>query len=71
MCGVGCGRCSDPVLLWLWRGPVAAAPIRRLSWEPLYVAGAAQEMAKKERKKYPALLGCILYTLIRGTLKAI
>ena len=40
-CGVGrrCG--SDPVLLWLWCRPAAAAPIRPLVWEPPYAAGAA------------------------------
>ena len=62
-CGVGYRRGSDPALLWLWRGPVATAPIRPLAWEPPYAAGAAQEIAttttttkrqktkkKKERK---------------------
>jgi len=50
-CGVGC-RCSlDPTLLWLWRRPVATAPIRPLAWEPPYAAGVAQEMAKRQKKK--------------------
>ena len=31
----------DPVLLWLWCGPAAIAPIRPLAWEPPYAAGAA------------------------------
>ena len=44
-CGVGCRRGSDPELLWLWRRPVAAAPIQPLAWEPPYAAGAAQEIA--------------------------
>ena len=44
-CGVGCIRGSDPELLWLWRRPVATAPIRPLAWEPPYAAGAAQEIA--------------------------
>ena len=50
-CGVGrrCG--SDPALLWLWRRPVATAPIRPLAWEPPYAEGAAQEIAKKRQKK--------------------
>jgi len=50
-CGVGrrCG--SDPALLWLWRRPVATAPIRPLAWEPPYAAGAAQEIAKKDKKR--------------------
>ena len=50
-CGVGCRRGSDPTLLWLWRRPVATAPIRPLAWEPPYAAGAAQEIAKRQKKK--------------------
>ena len=40
-CGVGhrCG--SDPMLLWLRHGLVAAAPIRPLAWEPPYATAAA------------------------------
>ena len=50
-CGVG-GRCgSDPMLLWLWRRLATTAPIRPLDWEPPYAMGAAQEMAKKGKKK--------------------
>ena len=49
--GEGCRRGSDPLLLWLWRRPVATAPIRPLAWEPPYAAGAAQEMAKRPKKK--------------------
>ena len=52
-CGVGCRRGLDPVLLWLWRRPVATAPIRPLAWEPPYAAGAAQEIATTTTtKKY-------------------
>ena len=50
-CGVGCRRGSDAALLWLWRRPVATAPIRPLAWEPPYAAGAAQEKAKRPKKK--------------------
>ena len=50
-CGVGCRRGSDPALLWLWRGPVAAALIRPLAWEPPYAVGAAQRNSKKTKKK--------------------
>ena len=39
------------MLLWLWRRLVATAPIRPLAREPPYVAGAAQEMAKRPKKK--------------------
>ena len=42
-CGVGCRHGLDPALLWLWRRPVATAPIQPLAWEPPYAAGAAQE----------------------------
>ena len=48
-CGLQCGL--DLVLLWLWHGPVAAALIRPLAWEPPYVMGAALEKKKKKRKK--------------------
>lgn len=50
-CGIG-GRCgSDPALLWLWRRPAAAAPIKPLDWEPPYAGGADQEMAKRKQKQ--------------------
>ena len=50
-CGVG-HRCGlDPALLWLWRRPVATAPIGPLAWEPPYAAGAAQEIAKRQKIK--------------------
>ena len=50
-CGVGCRRGSDPTLLWLWRRSVAAAPIGPLAWEPPCAVGAAQEMAKRQKKE--------------------
>ena len=49
-CGVGCRLGSDPALLWLWRGLVAAALIRLLAWEPPYAARAALEKAKRQKK---------------------
>ena len=49
-CGVGCRRGSDLALLWLWRRPVATAPIGPLAWESPYAAGAAQEIAKRPKK---------------------
>ena len=49
-CGVGCRHGSDPALLWLWPRPVAMAPIRPLAWEPPYAAGAAQKIAKRQKK---------------------
>ena len=50
-CGVGCRRCSDPTLLWLWYRLAAAAPIRPLAWEPPCAAGASLEKAKRQKKK--------------------
>ena len=56
-CGEGRRRSWDPALLWLWRRPVATAPIRPLAGEPPYAEGAAQEIAttttkdKKTKKK--------------------
>ena len=50
-CGVGHRRGSDPALLWLWRRLAATASIRPLAWEPPNAAGAAQEMAKRQKKK--------------------
>ena len=50
-CGVGHRHSPDPKLLWLWRGLVAAAPIRPLAWEPPYAVGAALEKSKKKKKK--------------------
>ena len=49
-CGVGCRHGSDPTLR-LWCRPVATAPIQPLAWEPPYAMGAAQEMAKRQKKK--------------------
>ena len=50
-CGVGRKHGSDPVLLWLWRRPVATAPVGPLAWESPYAAGAAQEIAKRQKKR--------------------
>ena len=49
-CGVGCRCGSDPVLLWLWCRPAAAAPSRPLAWELPYAAGAALKKKKKKIK---------------------
>ena len=39
------------MLLWLWRRLAATALIGPLAWEPPYAVGAAQEMAKRQKKK--------------------
>ena len=49
-CGVDHKRGSDLALLWFWRRLAAAAPVRPLAWEPPYVAGEAQEMARRQKK---------------------
>ena len=50
-CGAGRRRGLDPPLLWLWRRPVATAPIGPLAWEPPYAAGAALEKTEKKIMK--------------------
>ena len=50
-CGVGCRRGLDSTLLWLWRRPAAAAPIRPLAWEPPCAASAALKKKKKQAKQ--------------------
>ena len=49
-CGAGRRCSSDPMLLWLWCRPAAAAPIQPLAWELPYATGAA--LKKQEYKKY-------------------
>ena len=51
-CGVGHRCSSNPVLLWLWRRPVATALIGRLAWEPPYAIGVAIKIPKKKKKVY-------------------
>ena len=50
-CGAGHRQGSDLVLLWLWRRPAAAAPIRSLAWEPPYAMGAVLKRQNKKKKK--------------------
>ena len=50
-CGVGRRRGSDLSLLWLWRRPAAAAPIRPLAWEPPYAEGVTLKTRQKKKKK--------------------
>ena len=44
-CGVGRRCSSDPMLLWLWRRPVATSPIGPLAWEPPYASGSGPRKA--------------------------
>ena len=48
-CGVGRRLSSDMVLLWLWYGPAAVAPIGPLAWELPCAAGAALKNTKKKK----------------------
>jgi len=56
-CGVGCGRGSDPELLWLWCRLAATALIRPLDWEPPYAVGVALEKANKQTNKQKVKAG--------------
>ena len=49
-CAVGGRHGSDSVLLWLWRGPAAAALIQPLAWEPPYATGVALKGQKDKNK---------------------
>ena len=55
-------------LLWLWRRPVAPAPIRPLAWEPPYAAGAALERQKDKNTnlktyKHTHVHCCVIYNI--------
>ena len=74
-CGVGrrCG--SDPMWLWLWCRPAAAAPIHPLAWIPPYAVGEALKRPKKiklnEKKRpiYPYIPLITLYNYTEALLK--
>ena len=51
-CGLGCTHGSNPALLWLWHRPVATVPIGPLAWESPHAEGAAQDIAKRQKKNY-------------------
>ena len=51
-CCVGCGRGSDPVLLWLWCRPAAVAPILPLAWELPHASGVGLKRKKKNYEEY-------------------
>ena len=55
-CGVHRRRGLDPALLWLWCQLAATALIGPLAWESPYAMGAAQEIAKKTKKKKTVLV---------------
>ena len=47
---VGSTCCLDLALLWLWRRPVATAPIRPLAWEPPICLGSGPRNGKKTKQ---------------------
>ena len=46
--------------LWQWHRPMFTAPIGPLAWKPPYAAGAAQEIAKKRKKKVSSILNVLV-----------
>ena len=50
-CGVGFRCGSDPILLWLWWRPAAAAPIWPLAWEPPCAVGVALKRRKTKKRE--------------------
>ena len=42
---------GDPVLLWLWCRPAAAAPVWSLAWELPYATGVALKSKKQNKTK--------------------
>ena len=68
-CGVGhrCG--SDLARLWLWHRPAAVAPIRPLTWEPLYAVDAAMKTKQNKTKQNKTQL--CFYALAMNNLKKI
>ena len=48
-CGIGHRHGSSLALLWLWRRPLAAAPIQPLGWEHPYAMGLALKRQKKKK----------------------
>ena len=57
------------MLLWLLCRPAATSPIRPLAWKPPYAAGAALEMAKRQKKKKSEKAENYNYNQIREPVK--
>ena len=43
---------KDLVLLWLWRRPVATAPVRLLAWDSSICRWCGPKKTKKKKKKH-------------------
>ena len=50
--GLGLRRGLDPMLLQLWRRPVAVAPIQLLAWELPYITSAALKKEGWAKNKF-------------------
>ena len=50
-CGVGRRHSSNPMLLWLWCRPAAAALGAPLAWEPPYASDVALKRQKKKERE--------------------
>ena len=62
-CGVRHRWGSDPVLLWLWYRPTAAAVIQPLAWELPYAVGVAlkrQKTNKQTKNKHNGIQQVVL-----------
>jgi len=44
-------QAMDPMLLWLWCRPAAAAPMQHLAWELPHATGAALKRKKQKTNK--------------------
>ena len=52
-CSLGSRRGLDTVLLWLWHGLAAAAPIQPLAWELPYASAQMPKNQPPPKKKKP------------------
>ena len=66
-CGIGCRCGSDPVLLWIWCRPAAAAPNKLLASELPCAMGAGLKRQKKKNyqgKEYKSINVIFLLNVI-------
>ena len=52
------------MLLWLWRGLAAAAPIPPLAWVPPYASVATLTRKKKKKRVASKILRSYLYSYV-------
>ena len=63
-CSIGHRHGLDPVLLWLWRRPAAAALIGPLAWELPYAGAVALKIKSKKQTNKKALLFSFLVVIV-------